>query len=96
MISAALASARADPRGRVEVTIGPDAEEQWLTGLNDARLIIGTMLRVTEDSDVEYARDDPRFDAGILYHWLGLLQEDLLEVFLDEIGEGGTDDPAPS
>ncbi len=95
-IAVALTSAHADKGGRVEVAVGPDAEEQWLTGLNDARLIIGTMLGVTEDTVIDYERDDPRFDAGVLYVWLTELQDELLDVLLDDIGEAGTDDPASS
>lgn len=95
-IAAALTAAGEGQRGVVEVAVRPDDEEQWMTGLNDARLVLGTMLQVTEDSDLEYDRDDPRFEAGVLYRWLTALLEELLEVLMDDIGEAGTDDPAPS
>jgi hypothetical protein len=79
----------------VELTLGPEEEMQWLTGVNDARLVIGTALGVTEDGDTEYERDDPRFEYGVLYGWLTALHFELVSLLLDEIGDTGTDDIAP-
>ena len=81
-------------RGNVELTLGSEEEAQWLTGVNDARLVIGTALGVTEDGDTDYERDDPRFEYGLLYGWLTALHFELVSLLLDEIGEGGTDDTA--
>ena len=71
----------------------PDQEMQWLTAVNDARLVIGTALGVTEDADTDYEPDDPRFEYGVLYGWLTQLHFELVTLLLDEIGEAGTDDP---
>jgi len=90
-----LEAAQPNRRGMIELVLGTDEESQWLTGLNDARLVIGTALGVTEDGDTDYPRDDPRFEYGVLYGWLTALHFELVSVFLDEIGEAGTDDPAP-
>jgi hypothetical protein len=91
-IASRLEAAEPNRRGVVELTLGRDEEAQWLTGVNDARLVIGTALGVTEDGDTEYERDDPRFEYGVLYGWLTALHFELVSLLLDEIGEGGTDD----
>ena len=87
-----LEAAAPNSRGRIEVTLQPGQEMQWLTAVNDARLVIGTALGVTEDADTEYAPDDPRFEYGVLYAWLTQLHFELVTLLLDEIGEGGSDD----
>ena len=65
----------------------PDEEMQWLTAVNDARLVIGTALGVTEDADTDYEPGDPRFEYGVLYGWLTQLHFELVTLLLDEIGE---------
>ncbi len=57
--------------------------QAWLACLNDLRLVLGTRLEVTEDTDVEdYAPDDPRRHALQVYGWLGYLQETLVECLM--------------
>jgi hypothetical protein len=58
-------------------------EEQmsaWLAALNDIRLVLGTRLDVTEDL---YERGlppgDPRAPQFAVYHYLGFLQEQVVE-----------------
>lgn len=95
LIEAGLESAKPNRRGVIEITLGPDQEMQWLTALNDARLVIGTALGVTEETDTDYPRDDPRFEYGVLYAWLTQMHFELVTVMLDELGEDGSDDPLP-
>jgi hypothetical protein len=83
-------AADADSDAVVDVVIGRDEEVNWVTALNDARLVIGTALDVDEESDTLYEPDDPRYETGMLYQWLGLLQEDLVEVLLEDLPEEGT------
>ena len=52
--------------------------DAWLGCLNDLRLVLGTRLEVTEETDLEPAPDDPRTHALHVYGWLGWLQESLL------------------
>ncbi len=52
--------------------------DAWLGCLNDLRLVLGTRLEVTEDTDLDPAPDDPRAHALHVYGWLGWLQESLL------------------
>jgi hypothetical protein len=93
-IASRLESAEPNRRGVVALTLGAGEEAEWLTGVNDARLVIGTALGVTEDGDTDFEPDDPRFEYGMLYGWLTALHFELVSLLLDEIGETGTDDPA--
>jgi hypothetical protein len=55
-----------------------DQEEMaaWLGALNDLRLVLGTRLDVTEETDFEdFPSDDPRAQQFVLYIYLGWLQE---------------------
>ncbi len=93
VIVAGLDNAAPNSRGLVEIKLQPAEEMQWLTAVNDARLVIGTAIGVTEEDDTDYAPSDPRFEYGVLYGWLTQLHFELVSVLLDEIGESGTDDP---
>jgi len=57
-----------------------DREEAdaWLGTLNDLRLVLGTRLDVTEETELDPRADDPRSHALQVYGWLGWLQESLL------------------
>jgi len=87
-----LEAAAPNSRGVIKIALRPDQEMQWLTAVNDARLVIGTALGVSEDGDTDYARDDPRFEYGVLYGWLTQLHFELVTLMLDEIGAAGSDD----
>ena len=72
----------------VEVTLAPEAVEQWVGALNDVRLALGVVLGVTED-EAEVDPDDPRAHGFDLYHWLTWLQGSLIEVLLEAEPEAG-------
>jgi hypothetical protein len=65
-------------RGRIELE---DAELQvWLSALNDVRLAMGARLEVTEEMmGAELGDDDPRAPTLAVLHWLGWLQESMLQ-----------------
>jgi len=94
-IVAGLEGATPNRRGLLELTLGPEDEAQWLTGVNDARLVIGTALDISEDDESAFTPDDPRFEYGVLYGWLTQLHHDLVTLLLDEIGESGSGDIDP-
>ena len=51
----------------------------WMTSLNSVRLVLGTMLDVSEETDVAMVGDeDPDVQAYALYAYLSLLLEELL------------------
>jgi len=86
------AAIQAGDEAGADFDLTADEALQWLTAVNDARLVLGTALGITEDDDGDFAPDDPRYDLGTCYHWLTFRQTELVEVLLDGIGEAGTDD----
>jgi len=66
----------------IDVEIDQATAETWLRTFTDLRLALATRLGVEDgDEDVWLAMpdDDPRSQAYDIYHWLGLLQETLVE-----------------
>jgi hypothetical protein len=56
-----------------------DAEaEAWLRALNELRLVIGTILDVSEEDLGPESPDDPTMPAYVLYDLLGQIQEYLV------------------
>lgn len=66
----------------IDVEIDQPTAETWLRTFTDLRLALATRLGV-EEGDEDYwlslPDDDPRARAYDIYHWLGLLQETLVE-----------------
>lgn len=54
--------------------------DAWLGTLNDLRLVLGSRLEVTEETELDPRADDPQAQAMQVYSWLGWLQESLLRV----------------
>lgn len=92
VVASALETIPSDPPKVSEVVLEPGAEMAWVTALNDARLVLGTALGVTEDDDGLPDRDDPRFETALVYRLLTALHAELVDLLLDELGTGGTDD----
>lgn len=69
--------------GRGRLLLDEATAEQWLTGLNDVRLTLGTRLGVTEEM---YDGADHGIDPDLLdvYTWLGWFQETLVEALWAE------------
>jgi len=82
----------ADPDSDEPVDIAVAAEDEigWVSALNDARLVIGTTLGVDEESDTVYRPDDPRYEMGLLYQWLGWVQDELVEVLMENLPPEGS------
>jgi hypothetical protein len=66
----------------IDVEIDQATAETWLRTFTDLRLALATRLGV-EDGDEEVwlamPDEDPRSQAYDIYHWLGLLQETMVE-----------------
>lgn len=77
--------ARLGDQGAVEADVGPEEKNGWLPVLTDLRLAIGTKLHVDED---KMARPldpgDPEAPALSVLHWLGWMQESLLNPSINE------------
>ena len=60
--------------------ISAEDADAWLRALNDARLVLGTRLDVTEDTDLAALdRRDPRAAHAAVYLYLSWLVEQLVE-----------------
>jgi len=58
----------------------PEEADAWLRALNDARLVLGTRLDITEDFDWDaFDASDPQAPEIALYAYLSWLQEQLVE-----------------
>jgi cytochrome P450 len=52
---------------------------RWMQAINDARLVLGTILDVSEDDDrFQLDEDDPQAQAFNLFHYLGGLLDDIV------------------
>jgi len=61
-------------------TLSPEEGEAWVRALTDMRLAIGTRLAVTEETmSAEPDPDDPSAAPLQILHWLGWLQESILD-----------------
>ncbi|MCL2550720.1 MAG: DUF2017 domain-containing protein [Actinomycetia bacterium] len=81
----ALAMIRVLDRGGPVLELTAEEARQWLGGLNDLRLTLGTRLEITEDDSDELYHlpdSDPRKPLVMAYLWLGGLQESLVETLL--------------
>jgi hypothetical protein len=80
-----LTSGRDRALGTIQETAGDtllslEEADAWLRGLNDARLVLGTRLDVTEDFDWEAVDvTHPQAQELALYAYLSWLQEQLVE-----------------
>ncbi len=70
------------PRSGGTVTLDREGADAWLGFLNDLRLVMGSRLEVTEDTDPWPDGDDPHAQALHVYGWLGYLQESLVGCLL--------------
>ena len=69
--------------GPLDKTIPKEDVGDWLTVLTDIRLAIGTRNEVTEEKMAEELDpDDPEAAAMLVLHWLGWVQESLLETLM--------------
>jgi len=68
----------------------------WLAALNDLRLVLGTMLGVTEN-EAEPPAEVARQAEWIAYHYLGGLQSELIDVLESTLPQPvpGVDDLVP-
>ncbi len=60
------------------ILLDRESANAWLGCLNDLRLVLGTRLEVTQETELDAAPDDPRAQALAVYGWLGGVQEMLI------------------
>lgn len=63
-----------------EDSLSPEQADAWLRALNDARLVLGTVIDVEEDLDwAAIDPNDPRAPEYAMYGYLSWIQEQLVE-----------------
>lgn len=62
--------------GKIRLSL--EQADAWLSAINDVRLALGTALDVDEDMPDELPDDDPRAGHLPVYHWLTVVQEELI------------------
>ena len=61
-----------------------DEVNQWIAVVNDVRLVLGTRLDVSEEDDpASLDPDDPASGPFAVYHYLGWLLGEMVDVLLD-------------
>jgi hypothetical protein len=71
-----------------ETRLNDEQSAAWLAALNQIRLVLGTRLDVTEELyETGLAPDDPRADGLAMYHYLGFLQEQVVEAVTAGLGD---------
>jgi Domain of unknown function (DUF2017) len=83
-----LSSGRLAALDTVEQTITadeltPDQLTSWMHAVNALRLVLGTMLDVNEDDPFAVDPEDPNAREYMLYGYLGLLLEEIVQAQLD-------------
>ena len=71
-------------------TLDDEALSAWMHAVNSLRLVLGTVLDVSESDDL-LAADDPQARQYALYYLLGLLLEQIVELLFDTVPEEGTE-----
>ena len=64
---------------------------QWMSVVNDARLILGTRLDVSEDDALDI--EDPNLELHLIYDELGYLLDSIVKVLVTALPEPNDDEP---
>ncbi len=67
-----------------------DELAQWMSVINDARLVLGTRLDVSEDDEIDF--DDPNIGLHLIYEDLGYLLDSIVKVMVGALPEDGDKD----
>jgi hypothetical protein len=65
-----------------QIPLSAEAADRWIRVLNDARLVLGTRLEVTEEWDHDLQPDDPQVSEKAVYLWLSAVQETVVQSLL--------------
>jgi len=61
------------------------ALEQWMVGLNAVRLVLGTVLDVSEDGYPDLDEDDPQLPVWVIYDFLGTVVDATVRALADTL-----------
>ena len=89
-----LVSSRIASIGIVEDSLYDDAVDAaklnaWMAAINDVRLVLGTLLEVSEDDDHTSLEDThPNFGGFMLYDQLTFVLGEIIEALSEGLGDG--------
>jgi hypothetical protein len=87
-----LASLEPVARARKGLMLDQETARAWLGVLNDARLMLGTRLEVTEEMDEHaFPPSDPAHEGYQLYLFLGAMEHLLVDALLGALPAVGTE-----
>lgn len=75
--------------------LSEDELAQWMAVVNDARLVIGTRLDVSEDDELDWTEtdwNDPDVQLRIIYEDLGVLLDGMVKALMSALPESGEAD----
>lgn len=67
-----------------KISLTPEEADAWVSAINDARLALGTMLEISDETPEEIDPNDPRAPQLGVYHWLTWMQDSLVTALLGE------------
>ncbi|MGH9297013.1 MAG: DUF2017 family protein [Acidimicrobiales bacterium] len=78
-----------------ETSLTSEQMGEWMSALNDLRLVLGTVLGVSDHD--EWLPPGPAESEVVIYHYLTMLQSELIEAMEQSLPEPvpGADDQAP-
>ena len=71
-------------RGRWTLDLDAEAAAAWLSAVNDARLILGGLLGITQESQWEEGPTDDN-PASVVLYYLGWLEEELVAALMGSL-----------
>jgi len=74
-----LGDLRAVVEGASSRELDRESLERWMTAINAVRLVLGTLLDVSEDDPGPLDPDDPEMPTMVVYHFLGGLLEEIVQ-----------------
>jgi hypothetical protein len=81
--SGRLAALDTDEQTIAADRLTPDELTAWMHAVNALRLVLGTMLDVNEDDPFAVDPEDPNAREYMLYGYLGLLLEEIVQAQMD-------------
>lgn len=72
-------------------TLTSEEFSTWMGAVNDARLVLGTRLDVSEDDELDLSQPD--FELHLLYHQLGVVLHYMVEAMTGTLPDEGFDPP---
>ena len=64
-----------------------DQMTAWMSAVNDLRLVIGTRLKVEEETEIDDYQDDTEQSLFLTYSYLGIMLDRIVQAVADSTGD---------